>query len=225
MYYCVTKEMIRAKTTFHGLPVPAAIALICPHCHDYLTYFCHDYSRHTPTNSITFCGSCPACEGKTSFWLVNCRDYERSKIFMYPPPARVRAAMQDLAYVPHQISENYLEALATYHHNYYKATTTMVRASLEDVFKTVLGEGEITELADLITQLADKTDLTGKMKNVSTALADNKQLMHYFDFAQSPTRQTAATLLTLLEFVLTYTYVVPAKIHSLQQEISSLEQE
>ncbi|NLZ39130.1 MAG: hypothetical protein GX893_05920 [Firmicutes bacterium] len=217
--------MIRTKTTFHGLTVPAAIALICPHCSDYLTYFCHDYSRHTPTDSVTFSGFCPACEGKAAFWLVNCRDSEQSKIFMYPPPSRVRAVMQDLEYVPQQISENYLEALATYHHKYYKATTTMVRASLESIFQTVLGHGEITELADLITQLADKTDLTGKIKSVSSTIANSKQLIHYFSFIKPPTQQTAAALLSLLEFILTYTYAAPAKILSLQQEINCLEEE
>ena len=225
MSYFVSKNMIRANTTFRGLPVPAAIALTCPHCHDYLTYFCRDYVHHAATNTITFLGICPACAAKVSFWLVNCRDYENSQIFNYPSFNQSREMMPGIENVPQPITDNYLEALETYHHQYYKATTTMVRASLEDIFKTNLGQGEVKELAALIRQLAEKVNLTEQVNSVAATIGNNQQLLPYFAFEKKPTQQTAAVLLKLLEFVLIQTYVIPAATQRLQHEVDCLAQE
>lgn len=225
MSYLVTKSMIRAKTSFRGLPVPASIAITCPHCNDFLTYFCRDYALHAATNTITFLGTCPACEAKVSFWLVNSRDYENRQIFMYPSLAQTREIMQGIEAVPQTITDNYLEALETYQHQYYKATTTMVRASLEDIFKTNLGQGEVKELAALVMRLAEKINLTEQVNNIASTIADNQQLLPYFAFDKRPTQETAAALLKLLEFILTYTYVIPAATKRLQHEINCLDQE
>ena len=224
MSYLVAKSMIRAKTAFRGLPVPTAIALSCPHCREFLTYSCRDYLYHAATQTITFLGTCPACSGKVSFWQVNSRDGEKSQIFMYPAAAHQHQVIPGIEYVPQPIAENYREALQTYHHRYYKAATTMVRASLEDIFKTVLGDGEIKELAALIQELAQKNNLTEQVTDIATTIADSPQLLAYLTFDNKPSQDTAAVLLKLLEFILSYTYVLPAAIKRLQHEISCLEQ-
>ncbi|MCR3920930.1 MAG: hypothetical protein NUK65_00205 [Firmicutes bacterium] len=222
MSYLVTKRMVRAKTTYNGLSVPSAIALTCPHCNDYLTYFCRNYARHIPSDTITFLGWCPACEEKVSFWMVNCRDYERAKIFMHPALSNGRVVMPGIEAVPERITENYLEALDTFRHNYFKATTSMIRASLEDIFKTLLDQGDVKDLACVLATLAQKINLTAKIEDIATSIHANSNLLPHFELDKMPNQHTAAALLDLLEFILMFVYVMPADAKRLQLELCEL---
>ena len=223
MSYLVAKSMIRAKTAFRGLPVPTAIALSCPHCHEFLTYSCRDYLYHAATQTITFLGTCPACSGKVSFWQVNSRDGEKSQIFMYPAATHQHQVIPGIEYVPQPIAENYREALQTYHHRYYKAATTMVRASLEVIFKTVLGDGEIKELAALIQELAQKNNLTEQVTDIATTIADSPQLLAYLTLTTNQVRILRQCCLNYWSYPFLH-LCPPGGNKRLQHEISCLEQ-
>ena len=224
MSYLVLKKMIRAKTIHNGIAVPSAIAISCPHCSDYLTYFCRDYMRHPPTDTITFVGWCPSCEGKINFWMNNSRDYDNAVILMYPALPGFRDVMKGIEYIPKKIADNYIEALETYRHHYYKASTTMIRACLEGVFKSISDEHDIDNLADVLVSAAQKIDLAAKIEDIADVIRKGENLKPHFALDCKPEQHIAENLLDFMEFVLQYVYVMPEEAKNLKDHMSNLKQ-
>jgi hypothetical protein len=118
-----------------------------------------------------------------------------------------------------------LSVLDTYNRGAYLAVPAMVGRALEGVVKDRLKNEKDIDLTKtrmlgpLLGKLAD-VDLAKPLKDLANALTEARNIGTHFDLDIEPTEDMSTKMLTLLEVIIEYIYVLPAQVLEFKQYVT-----
>jgi hypothetical protein len=103
----------------------------------------------------------------------------------------------------------------------YVATAVCCRRTLEGIFKYRVDEGKRKlSLMKLIKEVQDSQDLAEPLNTLSHAIRAGGNLGAHFDEDAEPSRDMARHMVELLEYLLSYLYILPDRIANLDNALA-----
>lgn len=227
--YQITYESVASWSNMNGtVGLPASIDSICPFCNRQVNFSLTKWNEDRARKTWSGEASCPACREITSFWVIKPKSYagdmqehQPEGIYLYPAPRPKRKPIDGIEEVPTPILRAYLSAVNVYNVSEWGSTVTNCRRSLEGLVKTFLPEEERNRsLSQALNILPHHLDLSRFFSDLSHAIRREGNLGSHFDLEQEPTPETALMTLELLEFLLSYVFILPKKAEGLNRRAS-----
>lgn len=96
--------------------------------------------------------------------------------------------------------------------------------TLEGIFKFLLPEEKRNApLAKLIDTAAQEAELTAPLTVLSHAIRSGGNLGAHFDLEHEPDEAVARQIVELLSYLISFLYVLPARINQLESDLSQVE--
>nr|WP_281501903.1 DUF4145 domain-containing protein [Aliiroseovarius sp. F20344] len=113
-----------------------------------------------------------------------------------------------------------LDTVRAYNAQIYGATATSGRRTLEGIFKFIVPESkQKLPLQKLILEAQSHTDLAEPLRKLSDAIRKGGNLGAHFDLDNEPNETMARQIVELLDYLISYIYVLPDQISKLEDEI------
>lgn len=94
------------------------------------------------------------------------------------------------------------------------------RRTLEGIFKYLVAqERRNAPLARLIEHVKEDKDLAAPLTSLSHAIRDGGNLGAHFDMEKEPNETLARQMVELLDYLISYLYVLPEEIKKLEQSL------
>ena len=212
---------------------PNQISSACPHC----GIWCLFQMLNTEVNKSSRIGSsratCPSCKNSLTFVYLYPNVIQQSSlpscILLVPAPKLKRPEAFQAESVPENVAKAFENTLRTYLSRNFTATTVMGRRTLEGVFLSVIPERERRlNLHQMIEAAAEEVDFAEPLKKLAHAIRAGGNLGAHFDPSAEPDELMAQQMVELLDYLISYLFVWPARIKELEKaidrgsEISSL---
>lgn len=175
--------------------------------------------------TISSTGECPHCKQAIRIWSVNKRPDQRTdsdmpEVFMYPAGQHQFSVQEFPSEIPEPLRRAFLSTVASFNSNNFPATATGARRTLEGIFKYRLPE-ELRRgnLAQLINRTTESVDLAEPLGKLAHAIRDGGNLGAHFDMEKEPTEEMAKHMVELLNYLISYLYVLPKEIEKLEQSL------
>lgn len=202
---------------------PAGVSALCPHCNQRAVFSLHSYSPPGPQNSISGEASCPACKDSIAFWSLNPKggsSFDSAEIYMSPAPKNYFPTPDELKEIPLPLKKALISTIECYNAGIYSAAAVSGRRTLEGIFKYLLPEGKRNmPLHRLIEEATAAKDLSGPLKTLSHAIRTGGNLGAHFDEEHEPDERVARQMVELLNYLVSYLYVLPAQIGQLESDL------
>ncbi|RYD65002.1 MAG: DUF4145 domain-containing protein [Verrucomicrobiaceae bacterium] len=141
-------------------------------------------------------------------------------IEMYPAPTGFYHPTQNVTAVPTSLERAFTSAVDSYNSKNYIATAVLCRRTLEGIFKHLAPEGsKHHNLAKLIEDAKSNVDLAAPLNELSHSLRTGGNLGAHFDENAEPTHEMARKMVELLEYLISYLFVLPERIKELEAEL------
>lgn len=102
----------------------------------------------------------------------------------------------------------------------FPATAVGARRTLEGIFKYLVDSPSRTKsLYQLIDQVKSNNDLAAPLETLSHAIRSGGNLGAHFDDENEPTEVMAGKMVELLDYLISYLYVLPSKITDLEKAL------
>jgi hypothetical protein len=209
-----------------GIRVPTAISCACPHCASFVTFSNVNWSDDTARRAVPVTSSCPACKQPTSFWAMRRKQVPQTEsdnpegLFMYPPATSYYPSPEFSADVPELLQRAFLSAVNAFNSRNYAATAVCARRTLEGIFKFLVPEERRREpLARLIEIATENADFAEPLRSLSHAIRDGGNLGAHFDMQEEPTEELSRQMVDLLNYLISYLYVLPKEIRKLEASL------
>jgi hypothetical protein len=206
--------------------IPSAVGSPCPRCGEKVIFSLEDRFDDTPRLTIAFKGRCPACREFASFWAIRGEknpvgDYRNPEaIFMYPELQNYYPVPELSADVPAPLQRSLISTIDAFNSKNYVATTVGGRRTLEGIFKYLLPEDKRkASLAKLIELAKSEIDLAAPLSSLSHAIRDGGNLGAHFDMENEPSEALARQMVELLNYLVSYLYVLPKEIEKLEKSL------
>jgi hypothetical protein len=210
-------------------PHPASIATGCPGCDLQVVFTTRRrlYDAHRDTLSCS--ADCPSCSCEVHFWMTDLilqtesADDARPSLYMLP----AAAPRMDLSTLADCLPDGVLlycqSTQDVYNSGNLTATNIMVQSTLDAIFGSFLPIGNSrTTLSKLIQDSVPSIDLDKPLTKLATALRPDGYLDSLFRNSDSVNRDTADTLMALVEKLITYLYLLPAEFDELDRRLAEL---
>ncbi|WP_162596177.1 DUF4145 domain-containing protein [Methylobacterium sp. 17Sr1-1] len=113
-----------------------------------------------------------------------------------------------------------ISTIECYNAGIYSAAAVSGRRTLEGIFKYLLPEGKRNgPLHKLIEEATAAKDLSGPLKTLSHAIRTGGNLGAHFDEEHEPDENVARQMVELLNYLVSYLYVLPAQISQLEADL------
>ncbi|NSY16164.1 DUF4145 domain-containing protein [Neorhizobium sp. AL 9.2.2] len=203
---------------------PRAIGTVCGHCGAKVIFTLLNFHPPGPANSIAATAQCPACRKESAFWCINpagVSSFSQAEIFVHPAPANF-ASMPDQAHtLPEPLRRALSSAIEAYNAGIYTAAAVSGRRTLEGIFKYLVPEeNRNLPLARLIDLVREKNDLSAPLSALSHAIRTGGNLGAHFDMEHEPDERVARQIVELLSYLVTFLYVLPARIERLESDLN-----
>jgi hypothetical protein len=203
----------------------ASISAICPNpeCSARVVFTAADVFDDGGHGAVVCNAACPACTEITRFWTVRPKagaaPAEEYEIFMYPSAKRIYRS-DGAAEIPPQLQRAFASTIDSFNSSNYTATAVGARRTLEGIFQYLLPENERNKpLARLIEAATGSVDLAAPLKSLSHAIRGGGNLGAHFDPDKEPDENMARQMLELLDYLISYLYVLPKKITDLESNL------
>lgn len=204
--------------------VPSVIDLVCPHCRKAVTFQCGQWDEHT-VQGKPLAMRCPRCaEASTLLRLGGANQREVRLYIDDENPAREAVAGLDLvsddAITP-ALKKAYQSALNVLAIGEAEATAVTCRRVLEGITRRILPEAVTTNnLARRIQALTDEHEkLARPLVELSDTLRESGNLGAHFNDESETTIDDARRMVDLLDYLITYLFVLPEQIHRFRAEV------
>lgn len=200
---------------------PNLIDVTCPFCSVFVGI---STGSRVEGVSIALHGNCPSCRQVVRFWVPNPEvEIGSIEIYMYPQSVRDRDPLEGIDLVPDGIRRSYINTLASYKSENWVATAVMCRRTLEGVvFNVLKDKAKSMALASGLRELPKHVDLGRKILEPMDALRQGGNLGAHFVEDSEPDHEVASAMLSFLEYLLEFVYVLPHKAAALSSKIQSL---
>jgi hypothetical protein len=217
-------QKLQGWTVTSRMKFPGRVSCECPHCYVTsnfpLTGFKDDLS-------IAVQSSCPSCSELVHFFLVFARITESARatpveIFVWPQYKQRFTSSFSRTDVPEPLYRAISAANDSFNSGNHTAAAVTGRRALEGVFKyLVQPEKRNLNLQRLIEEVKTKTDLSAPLTQLSHAIRQGGNLGAHFDFEKEPDEDMARTIVELLDYLVSYLYVLPRRIEKLETKLQS----
>lgn len=139
------------------------------------------------------------------------------------PAGKLRYATEQFPdEVPEALRRAFSSAASAFNSSNYVATAVCARRTLEGIFKYRLPESDRKgTLAQLIDRTMNSIDLAAPLASLSHAIRDGGNLGAHFDSDREPTEELARQMVELLNYLISYLYVLPKEIQKLEASLES----
>lgn len=143
---------------------------------------------------------------------------------MSPAPKNYLPNPEEYDDVPLQLRRALIATIECYNAGIYTAATVAGRRTLEGIFKYLVNEDKRNQsLARLIETVKAEKDLSEPLSALSHAIRSGGNLGAHFDMEHEPDENVARQIVELLSYLISYLYVLPAKINQLEVALGKAE--
>jgi hypothetical protein len=205
---------------------PTAISTVCPHCEEKVVFTLRNIVDDPHHLAVAAIASCPGCSKNVRFWSVResrtpkVLDENPSAVFMYPPAKKYYPTPDFTPDVPAPLQKSFRSTIDAFNSKNYVATAVGGRRTLEGIFKYIVPEGKRNaNLVNLIETATKEADLAAPLHTLSHAIRGGGNLGAHFDPENEPTEGLARQMVELLDYLISYLYVLPDKIKGLEKSL------
>ena len=221
----IPNESIKKWAYANGkkLSHPVSVAAVCPGCSLHVVFSTkrrmYDANRDTSSCSA----ECPSCSQLVHFWIVDLVGHalqdgkSEPGVYMLPAPH----AHMDMSEHNSLISSSVLQYCKTAQEIYFSgnlmATNVMIKTALETVFDDFLPLGNSRgDLPSMIRDSISSINHSEPLAKLCASTTKQGDLHALFQNHHGTTKETADAMMQLLETLVTYLYVLPARFDELE---------
>ena len=205
---------------------PLSVSTICPCCGEKVVFSLDNHVDDSARRTTAATASCPSCNKAVQFWAIRegkaptTSEKNPVAVYMYPP-AKAHYPIPELSPdIPDPLKRAIVSTIEAFNARNYAATAVCGRRTLEGIFKYLVSEEKRkTNLAKLIELATDEIDLAAPLRTLSHAIRDGGNLGAHFDTEKEPTEPLARQMVELLDYLISYLYVLPKEIKKLEQSL------
>ncbi len=206
---------------------PNAVNCDCPSCGRAANFSFADCKVDTGFCFLTHQKLCAAC-GATVKFFGNYFDFDdldfegRLKLclFVLSTESNLIQSPDFSANISEPLNRAFVSAVASYDSGNYAAATVLGRRTLEGIFKSLVTEKDRRKkLNDLIDIVAKENDLSAPLHKLSHAVREGGNLGAHFDLDKEPTEELARMLVSLVQYLIEFLYVLPSNIEKLEKAL------
>lgn len=205
---------------------PTSISTVCPHCGEKGIFALANHQDDTARLAIASTAHCPGCNHNVQFWAVRHEQVPKddtnnpAAVFMYPVAKNHYPNPNFAPDIPDALQRAFVSTIDAFNSRNYAATAVCARRTLEGIFKYLVAEEKRnTNLARLIEHAKNDIDLAAPLTSLSHAIRDGGNLGAHFDMEKEPNETLARQMVELLDYLISYLYVLPKEIKKLEQNL------
>ncbi|WP_122586666.1 DUF4145 domain-containing protein [Pseudomonas viridiflava] len=219
---------IKTCITIHNRSISAsAVSTACPFCSEKVIFSLSDFSEDLNRAWVSASSTCPGCERAVSFLTAKCpvgQDGESAEephaFFMFPSASSGYAYPSLPETVPAPLQRSLKSTIDSLNAKNFPATAVGARRTLEGIFKyRVEASNRSKTLYQLIDLVKSSSDLAAPLETLSHAIRSGGNLGAHFDDENEPTEEMAGKMVELLDYLVSYLYVLPSKITDLERSL------
>lgn len=222
--FAVSLASVAQWGTVNNTVVPTAIDLVCPKCRRRVTFSIPNWDAQTCLGKPNP-ARCPACTEIVPVLRLGGKSQEQTRLYVdaenptREPLEGIDRISDDV--MPPSLKRAYRSALNVLASGEAEATAAACRRVLEGVMKRVLPDNvTTTNLARRIQALtAQHEQLTQPLVDLSDSLRESGNLGAHFSDEVETTIEDAGRMIELLDYLLTYLFVLPDQIHRFRTEV------
>lgn len=210
-----------------GLSRPGAINVACPFCGFYASFSIINFDLNKATMVASAKSVCGNCDGFPKFVFVfgslnNALNTSRPILMSMYPLSVPSYPMPELSEeIPVALRNSMAATVNSYNAKIYSASMTNSRRTLEGIFKYLVSDAKRNQsLVKLIETASDEIDFSEPLKRLSDAIRQGGNIGAHFDFDVEPEEKTARQMIELLDYLISYLYILPDRIERLENAIS-----
>lgn len=222
---------VKRWRTNQGVRLPSAISSSCPHCDAVVIFSLANASSSDPKGVFWISPSkCPSCDEDVTFASLEPAkkgfESDPAEICMHPSPISWRQQIAFTENVPEALQRAFSSTVDAYNSKNYVATAVCCRRTLEGIFKyRVEEEKRKLPLTKLIEEVRQSQDLAEPLNTLSHAIRAGGNLGAHFDEEAEPSHEMARHMVELLEYLISYLYILPERIANLDKTLAQERQE
>lgn len=199
---------------------------MCPHCGEKGIFTLDESMDDVLRLSVNSTSRCPGCNRKVWFWALRAESTPKGAeknpvaIYMYPIVKNHYSHPEFLSDIPEPLQRAFVSTVEALNSRNYAATAVCARRTLEGIFKYLVPEDKRkASLARLIEHTKENVDLAAPLTSLSHAIRDGGNLGAHFDMEKEPDEKIAKQMVELLEYLISYLYVLPKEIAGLETSL------
>jgi hypothetical protein len=179
-------------------------------------------SREPARLLVLAASHCPGCNKRIEIIVVRHEKEPRSNennpagVYMYPSARNYYPNPRASAVIPESLRRSLVSIIDAFNSKNYTATAVCGRRTLEGIFKYLVpNEKRNATLAKLIDTAKAEVDLAAPLTALSHAIRGGGNLGAHFDEEKEPNETLARQIVELLDYLISYLYVLPTEIREL----------
>jgi hypothetical protein len=208
-----------------NIRAPQAISTICPHCGERVVFTTRAHIHDEKRESIACTGACPSCSEYVHFWSMDPKSSDSAAeedpetIYMSPTGNSGKEPLNFSVEMPEALERAYLSAVEAHSTANYSATALCCKQAMEKIFYYLLPEDKSPAgLSEAIAEIHNNHDLGKPLERLSAATESGGQLERHFEMEAEFNAETSQAMVELLEHLITYLYVIPQEIESIENK-------
>jgi hypothetical protein len=139
---------------------------------------------------------------------------------MYPAAKNHFALREFTPDIPEQLQRAFVSTVDVLNSRNYTATAVLAGRTLEGIFKLLAPDDmQRATLAKLIRHVSENRDLAAPLKSLAHAIRDGRNLGAHFHFKKEPGEDQARQMVQLLDYLISYLFVLPTEIEKLERAL------
>lgn len=215
-------KWMKGPSDYH---VPRALDLVCPACQKAVTFVTADLWDSQNVRGMPLNVRCPRCGDTVTVLRLGGIDNSGARLYIdAEDPARQPVADLDLvpdSVISPALKKAYQSALNVLAIGEAEATAVTCRRVLEGITRKVLpDEVTTTNLSRRIQELTKQHDkLAQPLVELSDTLREGGNLGAHFSDETETSIDDARRMVDLLDYLITYLFVLPQQIHRFRSEV------
>lgn|GEM_PF-1089623 len=219
-----------AYSNSNKLSHPVSVCAVCPGC-SLNVVFNTRRRLYDPNRDTSSCSSdCPACGATAHFWVVDMVAHARNDgegtpgVYMLPANASERMDIDDHQdTIPADVIQYCKTAQDIYFSGNLMASNVLIKTALETIFRDFLPIGNSqTDLSKMIRDSISTINHNEPLAALCASTGKQGDLHALFANHQGTRQETAEAMIKLLETLLLYLYIMPARFKELETIFSEL---
>lgn len=204
-----------------------SVATVCPFCSERVIFALGGYVHDGNRDCMASTGTCPGCGRAVYFWTLrglHGPDGEDPvptyRYYMFPGPSSGYPHPDLPSNVPEPLQRAFRSTIDSLNTRNFPATAVGARRTLEGIFKYLVEkEKRGQSLFALIDTVKKSNDLAAPLETLSHAIRSGGNLGAHFDDENEPTEAMAHKMVELLDYLISYLYVLPSQITELERQL------
>ncbi len=223
----LASNQIRASGKIGKVDVATSIAATCPFCGERVVFATAEFNHDPHRQSVSSHAPCANCGRLVYFWSVmGVKDGDGNgpvtavHHYMFPVPSTGYPQPNLPANVPDALQRAFRSTIDSLNTRNFPATAVGARRTLEGIFKYLVDkEDRGKTLFALIDQVKKSNDLATPLETLSHAIRSGGNLGAHFDDENEPDAAMAHKMVELLDYLISYLYVLPSQITDLEKQL------